>query len=157
MSQVSFFKPTSLTSSSSISACKPDILRNVLMNMSHEGIAKFIEENNLTDKLIAQEHKPVQWDVEPVACKAPAFNDQGETIDLRGEAAYKARDDYHSNQGVSGLSARHAVAKALLQDWRRRFGRRHPMNLQMMIAFLITSLPKGSESAKVTDFKTVKG
>ena len=26
-----------------------------------------------------------------------------------------------------------------------------------MIAFLITSLPKGSKSAKVTDFETVKG
>ncbi len=31
------------------------------------------------------------------------------------------------------------------------------MSLQQMIAFLITSLPKGSKSAKVTDFLTVKG
>ena len=31
------------------------------------------------------------------------------------------------------------------------------MSLQQMIAFLITSLPKGSKSAKVTDFKRVKG
>ena len=31
------------------------------------------------------------------------------------------------------------------------------MNLQQMIAFLITSLPKGSKSAKVTDFESVKG
>ena len=31
------------------------------------------------------------------------------------------------------------------------------MNLQCMIAFLITSLPKGSKSAKVTDFLKVSG
>ena len=32
---------------------KADVLRTVIMNMSNEGIAKFIEENNLADKLIA--------------------------------------------------------------------------------------------------------
>ena len=74
-----------------------------------------------------------------------------------GDVCFIDTDDHHSNQGNSGLCARHAVAKALLGSWRYRFGRKHPMNLQMMIAFLITQLEKGSKGAKVIDFKVVKG
>ena len=126
--------------------------------MSHEGIARFIERHNLSDKLIAEEQKVLpKWVAADVECKAPCINEKGETLDLSGQVAFKRNDDWHSNQGRSGLCARHAVAKALLNYWRYCFGRKHPMNLQCMIAFLITSLPKGSKSAKVTDFLTVKG
>ena len=90
-------------------------------------------------------------------CDAPVIDEKGQTLDLDGEVAFIPEDDWYSSQGSSGLCARHAVAKALLQYWRFRFARKHPMSLQCMIAFLITSLPKGSKSAKVTDFESVKG
>ncbi len=35
---------------------KADTLRTVLMNMDTEGIAKFIEDNGLADKLLDQHH-----------------------------------------------------------------------------------------------------
>ena len=137
---------------------KAETLREVLADMNHEDFARFIERHNLTDTLIAEEQKDKpDWVFADVDCRAPCFNEKGETIDLKGEVAFKPKDDFHSNQGRSGLCARHAVAKALLQDWRRTLGRKQPMNLQMLIAFLITSLPKGSKSAKVTDFLSVKG
>ena len=112
------------------SLSKADILREVLDNMSKEDYAQFIEEHNLTNKLIAKHQKPLtKWKVPPVDCKAPAIDQNGQTIDLDGYVAFKPKDDMHSNQGKSGLCARHAVAKALLQSWRDRFARRHPMNL----------------------------
>ena len=43
------------------SESKADTLRTVLMDMDTEGIARFIEDNGLADKLLAQQHKPVQW------------------------------------------------------------------------------------------------
>ena len=58
------------------------------------------------------------------------MNANGETIDLDGEVAFIPKDDFHSNQGKSGLAVRHAIAKALLQSWRYRLGRKQPMNLQ---------------------------
>ena len=58
------------------------------------------------------------------------LNKRGETIDLNGEVAFKPKDDFHSNLGRSALVARHAVAKALLNSWRYRLGRKIPMNLQ---------------------------
>ena len=140
------------------SKSKAVTLRETLDNMSKEDYAQFIEEHNLADQLIAKHQKTLtQWEVPPMDCKAPAINANGETIDLEGYVAFKPKDDMHSNQGKSGLCARHAVAKALLNFWRSNFARRHPMSLQQMIAFLITSPPKGSKSAKVTDFETVKG
>ena len=140
------------------SLSKAETLREILDGMLKEEYAQFIEEHNLVDKLINKHRKNLaKWEFPPVDCKAPAINQNGQTVDLEGQVAFKPKDDFHSNQGRSGLCARHAVAKALLQSWRDKFARKQPMNLQMMIAFLITSLPKGSKSAKVTDFKTVQG
>ena len=92
------------------STSKAETLRDVLADMTHEDFAKFIERHNLTDTLIAEEGKEKpDWVYTDVACKAPCFNEKGETIDLKGEVAFKPKDDLHSNQGVTGLCVRHAV------------------------------------------------
>ena len=101
------------------STSKAEILRDVLADMNHEDFAKFIERHKLEDTLIAEERKAKpDWVFADVECKAPCFNEKGVIIDLMGEVAFKPKDDFHSNQGVSGLCVRHAVAKALLGSWR---------------------------------------
>ena len=80
------------------STTKAEILRDVLVDMNHEDFAKFIERHNLQDTLIAEERKAKpDWVFAGVECKAPCFNEKGETIDLMGEVAFKPKDDWHSN------------------------------------------------------------
>ena len=98
-----------------------------------------------------------EWETTPVACNAPALTSDGKTINLLEQDNFREDDEGFSNQGGSGLCARHAVSKSLLQTWRKKFGRKHPMDLKSIIAFLVTAVPKGSKSAKVTDFDGLKG
>ena len=106
--------------------------------------------------MIAQ-RKLFKWEVKPVDCRAPAFDENGKEIKIKEQELFRDNDEMYSNQGETGLCVRHAVAKALMQCWRLKLGRKHPMNLKSIIAYLITSLPKGSSSAAVTDFANVKG
>ena len=100
-----------------------------------------------------------KWKTKPVACMAVAVGSDGKEIDLQKytEALFLANDEYFSVQGRTGLYARHATAKALLGHWRYCLGRKHPMNLELMIRYLIQAVNKGSTGAKVTDFANHKG
>ena len=67
------------------STSKAEILRECLADMNHEDFARFIERHNLQDTLIAEQHKAKpKWVFSDVDCRAPAFNDKGETLDLKG-------------------------------------------------------------------------
>ena len=104
-------------------------------------------------------NKQSKWEIKPVECLAPVLASNGKQIDLSKytDELFRINDDYFSVQGGTGLCVRHAVAKALLEHWRYRLGRRHPMNLEKLIAYLITSIQKGSKGVKVTDFASMKG
>ena len=137
-------------------------LPQLLNEMSTKEVAAaFMQTDKLISDLQDQIHdlklQAIKWDIMPVDCKAPTYNEFGEELILKDIAAYIADDDTFSNQGESGLCARHACGKALLGEWRGNLGRKHPMDLRSVIAFLITSIPKGSKSAKVTDYDKVVG
>ena len=76
---------------------------------------------------------------------------------------FRENEPYYSVQGDTGLCCRHALAKALLESWIVSFTAegnghlRHPMDLKSLVAYLITSVQKGSKGAKVTDFADYKG
>ena len=71
---------------------------------------------------------------------------------------WKDDDDYYSNQGKTSLCVRHAVAKALIFDWRMNFGGKHPIDLWSIISFLVAAgVQKGSSSAKVLEYHSLKG
>ena len=77
---------------------------------------------------------------------------------MTDQELFRKLDGYYSVQGETGLCCRHALAKALLEMWNISFTTpgsahlQHPMDLRSMIAFLITSVQKGSKGARVLDF-----
>ena len=120
-----------------------------------------MQKNNFIDELQNQIYflklKALKWDKPPVVCKAPVYTQTGEDYSLKDLVPFKLDDDTFSVQGDSRLSARHACGKALLERWRILLGKKHPIDLRSMISYLMTSIPKGSNSLKVTDFAEVRG
>ena len=95
----------------------------------------------------AQRHKS-----KGVECLAKAKDNKGKEINIAKQDLFRKNENFYSCQGTTGLCSRHAIAKALLDNWRYCFGTRHPMDLKSLIAYLITSVQKGSKGAKINDF-----
>ena len=99
-----------------------------------------------------------------VKCRAEPKDEKGKVIKkMTDQELFRKLDDFYSVQGETGLCCRHALAKALLASWKYSFTAtghghlKHPMDLRSMIAFLITSVQKGSKGARVLDFQNYKG
>ena len=96
-------------------------------------------------------------------CLAKAIDSTGKEINIKDQEPFRKNEHFYSCQGTTGLCCRHALAKALLESWRVSFTvtgnghLRHPMDLKSLVAYLITSVQKGSKGAKVTDFADYKG
>ena len=79
-------------------------------------MGNFIDE--LRDQIHTQKLEAIKHKVYPVDCLAEQLNEFGKAMNLTDQANFKADDESYSNQGPSGLCARHACGKALLEWWR---------------------------------------
>ena len=73
------------------------------------------------------------------------------------DPAYKELDAYYSNQGKGSTCTRQAVAKAVYSKIRLVLGTMHPMELKILVSFLVGAIPKGSSSSSPRDYDGLIG